>query len=414
MSLYHWLRTNFYLSPDEGGSAGAASAASQGASQGAASQAPASTSATTAGGTGGGTSTPSSGAASSSPTASQTLSGQAGASSASPATASGTASGGEYTSIIDVIRGYGATDLATQFANNEHGLLQHLILERARAQQYEPVLRQLQENSAEWQEFLRQKQAAAQARQGQNEPWYAKFGFKPPDWNPAWERQITQDANGNLSVAPGADPSLLQKYREYRAFRQNLAEKFLSNPYEFIQGPVQELAQQIARQEIQQHLGGYQDRVYADQFVNTNPWLFQVDQNGSPITDPRTGQRLLSPMGDAFHKAVIRAQQMGIQDVRGQQEYAMAVVQRDAALVQLRAATPQQQQQQANQQFLQQAGAGANHQGNVGPAQSPAPANGNPPPTPGTATLGDSNRLRELMMRNMVAGGYQPGAVAVN
>src|SRR5207247_1273253 len=50
-----------------------------------------------------------------------------------------------------------------------------------------------------------------------------------PEWNPAFEQFLTTDANGNIVAVPGADPTLPQKYREYKqaekAFISNLGQK---------------------------------------------------------------------------------------------------------------------------------------------------------------------------------------------
>lgn len=387
------------------------------ATQGAAAQAPAVTSVGQAAGGTGGVTTPAAAPPSSSGggIAASPISQPAGATglgSTQPTTPAATPPAApEFVSIRDVVRNYGAGDLADQFTD-EHALLQHLLIQRQQAQQVQPWLQQFQQNQPQFQEFLRTRQAAEQ--QQRDKPWFDKF-WQPPEFNRQWERLITRDANGNLSVVPGADPGIIAKYQAYQQFRSQAADRLMENPFTFFEEPVKQLAQQMAQQEIQRHLGGYKDQQFATQFIETNPWLYQRDPSGNALVNPATGDRVLSREGQAFKGYVEHAQaRLGINDIRGQQEFALAMVQRDAALAQIKTAPPQtpaQQQAASNQAFLTQQGqAGATHQPNSGPAQSPAPALGNPQvPAQTQVRVGDTISLAERMTRNFQAAGFQAG-----
>ena len=234
---------------------------------------------------------------------------------------------------------------------------------------------------AEFQEWRAQQARAAAARQEAEKPWYDKW-WQPPAYDPSWDRLLSQDANGNLTAAPGAPADLVQRYQNYRHFRQQQAERLMANPYTFFEEPIKHLAAQEAERIVGQHLGGYKDTNFAQTFVQQNTsWLHQHDAQGNPVRDLMGGGPVLSSWGQKFAGYVREAQDRhGIQAVEGQQEYALMKVQLDRALELLAqqqpaaaALPPANPRAAANEQVLQEA------KGRQRGGRAPLPNNGAAP-----------------------------------
>lgn len=297
----------------------------------------------------------------------------------------------------------GGQDLSQQFQSDE-AVLQHLLAERGRVQQLSQFAQygqQVMPHWSEFQNFLAQRQAAQQ-QPAQEKPWWSQF-WNPPEYDPSWERQVQQDAQGNFIPAPGAPPDVVNKVLAFRQFRTAQAERLMQNPFQFFEQPIKTLAQQVAQQAIQQHMGQYQDQLFAREVTQRNAaWLYARDQQGNLLTeqtfDPRTGQQnilpVLSPHGQAFRQFVMDAHALGIQDVRAQEKYAMALLQAQWATAQANQGNPAAQNAAAKQQFLQQ---GAAHAPNAGGSVSPPNLNGTAPSQNQNLSLGDRlrSRLRE-------------------
>ena len=200
------------------------------------------------------------------------------------------------------------------------------------------------------QQFLSQQQAP---RQQQPTPEQKRY-FGLPEFNPEWLDFLERDAAGNVVPKVGAPPDIVGKVVQYQKALQNFQYKFYQQPEQFLQPLIQDAVTPLVQQAIQQNLKGYQDQVFATNFLaqNTN-WLHYHDTQGQVIRDPVTGGYALTPEGNMFIAHLKRAENMGIRDLQGQQAYAMD---------QMRLAyyTAQQNQQQAvqnsqaqNQQFLQ-------------------------------------------------------------
>lgn len=266
-------------------------------------------------------------------------------------------------------------------------------------QQLAPAARSYLQDRDQYVAWKRQQEAEAQKQRAQDpqQPWYAKW-FTPPEYNPAWERQITTDANGNIVAVPGAPPGVVEKYLNYRQHRQELAEKFMSNPYQFIEEPVKHLAQQMAEQAVQKHLQQYQDQNFAKDFVNQQAsWLYDRDQTGNvrvqQVLDPNTGrfvnQPVLSQWGAKLRDYVMeesqRQQNRGYSDLQEQQRNALMRVQLEYAISRVNelekgapsapAAPPATPRQEANSRFL-------NTNGGLRPSSPATPPNINPPSQP--------------------------------
>jgi hypothetical protein len=204
-----------------------------------------------------------------------------------------------------------------------------------------------------------QQQAAATEK-----PWWSEF-WNPPEYQHGWESLLTTDAQGNVIPKPGTPPDVLPKYLAYQQFQREQAQQLMRNPFQFFEKPIQMIAQKIAMEEVRRHLGQYSEQNYATEFTRNNAsWLYQRSGDGQVILDPVTRAPALSGWGTRFRDYVLHAQQMGIMDVRGQEQWAMGMVQRDYAISQMPApggaggapagGAPVNPRDAANAQFLQQ------------------------------------------------------------
>ena len=195
--------------------------------------------------------------------------------------------------------------------------------------------------------WKQQQQAAAQARQAEDKPWYAQF-WNPPEYDPQWRNLVRQDEQGNWLPVPGAPPDVVPKFLAAQQFRTREAEKFLSNPHTYIEEPVKLLARQIAEETVQKHLAGYKETISANQFTQEHaPWLYEHDERGgirqSQVFDPGSGryvsQNVLSQYGQQFRdfaaQEAERQRSRGYTDIEEQKTNALTRVQLNYALAQL-------------------------------------------------------------------------------
>lgn len=333
----------------------------------------------------------------------------AGAMPATPGT-TGTSTDPAYMSVRDALAGYGL-DLRGQF-QDDHSALQHLILLANRAQENNQLAQYGQEYLQNAEQFRAWQNQQAQAQQEQARK--QKEWFKAPEFDPSWQHKLTRDpSTGELRVMPGNDPSILQKYHQWVEHQRNFMERFSRDPIEAIKPGLEGVVREMAEKIVQQQLGGFQEQTEAQRFVSQNrAWLHQQDQNGRVVTN-EAGQPLLSPLGQTFARYVNRAEQIGLRNVKEQQDYALALTQRDylAAVMQQQSAQQGVQQQgvqqpanpidAANQAARNSFLAGA-QQGRGSQAATAAVVPTSPAPT---TTRG----LADAMMAEMAANGFQPG-----
>lgn len=188
----------------------------------------------------------------------------------------------------------------------------------------------------------------------------------PSDFNPEWLKIVQLDPQTGKYVVPwGYDPSIGPKVDQYVSWRKEAFEKFLADPMSMLEKGIVPLIQQEAAKLAQQQVGGYADQQFAVSYVQSQPWMFQKNEQGQQLQDPVSGQPLLTPMGLKFRQYVQVAERQGIRDIRQQATWATAMVERDAAIWQL-------QQISAGGQ---QAVAGAAGGGNPPAAGTPAQTN---------------------------------------
>lgn len=232
-------------------------------------------------------------------------------------------------------------------------------------QQLAPYAQAYLQNAAEFEKWRQsQRQQQPEAPQA-DKPWWGDF-WNPPEYQQSWESLLDRDPNGNIVLRPGTPPDILPKYLAYRQYRQEMADKFLSNPYQFLEKPIQTLAEKIAKEQIQSHMGQFREQQYASSFARDNSaWLYQHGPDNHVLLDPITRQPVLSPWGSRFRDYVVQAERMGLRDVASQESFAQTAVQRDYYLAMAQAAqqpggapppAPANPRVAANQDFLSRQG----------------------------------------------------------
>lgn len=201
-----------------------------------------------------------------------------------------------------------------------------------------------------------QNQPAAAAPATPAAPQAGKF-WNPPEYNPAWEGLVTKGADGQLALAPGTPADVLPKYIAYHAHKRDFAEKLLSNPEATLAPLIAAQAEAKAREIIQKETATRDETTYVQSFIRENSdWLHQRDVSGRVVT-AANGAPVLSPIGQAFQAHVNQAQQLGIRDARGQEQYARNMLRSDILA--------QQQAQAAQAAAAQQSVTAANRRPNA-------------------------------------------------
>lgn len=248
--------------------------------------------------------------------------------------------------------------------------------------------------------------AAVQARQVQpGTPAAAATEQKwwnPPEWNEEWERYLVKDPKtGQLVSVMGADPSLPLKYQQHRDWQATSFKKLMADPIGTLKPGLEPLVKEMAMAMVKEHLSGYDDRQFANQFVQgqAQAWAFQKDANGQVMRNQYTGQPVLAPAGQAFVRNVQAVESLGIKDVRAQQQLATILTEYEAMKAMMgqqggQPANPQQAAAATNQQQKQQTVAGGNRSIAARHPSTPAATDQVRPNTPGR---GRGKSLRERL-----------------
>lgn len=213
----------------------------------------------------------------------------------------------------------------------------------AQYQQLLPHTRQYLEDRPEYEKWLASRNQPQQQVQQQAPPQAPKqeSWWNPPQLRDAYKRYIVKDENGRDAISPDAPIDARHAITEYFQYRQNFAEKFLTNPEEALSPMVARLAQQQAQEIVQSRFEEMQRQQFVSTLEQSNrDWLY--DQSGN-----------VSPEGEAARNYIEQAKAMGISSPEARWNYALQMVERDL-LYQAREAQARQAQQQAFQSALPQ------------------------------------------------------------
>lgn len=282
---------------------------------------------------------------------------------------------------------------------------QRQLAEMQALQQQMAPLAQMGWHLYQQQQQQQQRQQPAQPAGGGQPAWNNPFGL--PQFDQAYYNFVRRDPQtGDIVPVIGAPPDAVARYQDYAERLRNVQHEFWQQPQKFLQPLIQEQAQKIAREVVQQHFGQYQQQQTVQQIVAQNrDWMYQTDPATGTIRtqyNVLTGQTtpVYTAPGQFYVNAVQQATRMGITDPNAQHQFAIAQVQNavmQQRLQQLQAPAAGQQQQQ---QFLQQAAqGGAGHaQPQPGSFAPAAAVPGQPAPTAQT--------LEDMLRNQFQADGY--------
>lgn len=302
-------------------------------------------------------------------------------------------------SVRDALASYGI-DLRGQF-QDDRAALAYLANQYRQAQQYAQAGQVYLQHRSEFERWQDEQKRQAAAQDQQKKSWW-----NAPQYDPGWFNKLTRNAYTNqLEVLPGHDPAIVQRVLAWQEHQRNFLDKFSQDPITAIRPGIEEVVQQVAARMVQEQLGGYSQQMSARE-------VYQQNQEWMVETDPQTGRPTLSPLGHRYAEYVKQADQAGLQGVQAQHQYALGMTQRDYLLSRVQQGGQQQQQpgtqqqvdpnQQVKNNFLQNA---AQHQYQM---QQPPPPPGNSQAPPPVRT--GPRALREMMLADMQANGFAPGA----
>lgn len=318
-------------------------------------------------------------------------------------TAATTSAATDWVGVRDALKGLGV-ELPPQYSDDRSALAA-LAASYRQNQEMQPLAQAGREYQQYRDQFTAWRAQQAEAERAKASQAQASW-WKAPEFDPSWRSKLVRDPQtGEIKALPGNDPSIVQKFLAAEEHRQQFMDRFAFDPLGAVKPGVEEVARKIAMEIVQQHLGGYQERVAAQGIVQQNSaWLHARDAQGNVVIDQGTGRPQLSEMGQRYaHYVGVGAQRGWSQDQ--QHEYAMTAVQRDYLLQNRAAPTAAAQTatgDAAKAAFLQSAAGVRGVTG--GAAVAPGvvtPANGSP--------MNGMRDLQNRMLQNMAAGGILPG-----
>ena len=234
---------------------------------------------------------------------------------------------------------------------DERAIAQRLYQSLEREKQASHALAQYQQIMPVTQQYLRDRPEFEKWRAAQSAPQQPavapaakeepKGWWQPPQLRDAYKRYIVKDENGRDAIHPDTPLDAKHAISEYFQYRQDFAEKFLTNPEEALSPMVTRLAQQQAEQIVTQQLQEAGRKQYVQTLEEQNKdWLYADFQN-----------RVVSKEGEAARKYIEHAARIGISDPEARWQYALERVERDLIL-QVSAAQQERSRQQTFQQGL--------------------------------------------------------------
>jgi len=187
-------------------------------------------------------------------------------------------------------------------------------------QQYE-AQQPLIKYGQEYLESLRQRPAEqpAPAAEQADHPWWKAPKFDP---NLA-DRYRTQGPDGEPQWKPETPASIRAAADDYQAYIQQWTYDLATRPHEVLP--------QIIEAEVKKHIESfYEQRTtqqteeqFLTEFREKNAWIYETDpRTQKPVKDLFTGQPRYSEEGQKLLSYVSEAQELGIESIRGQLQYA--------------------------------------------------------------------------------------------
>jgi hypothetical protein len=224
------------------------------------------------------------------------------------------------------------------------GLIQQSMQWREQANQ----LQQIVPYWSQFQQFMQQQQAPQQ-QQPQNQT-QQKGWWSVPEYDERWLQAVEVGEDGQPRVKAGYSPDILWKLNNYQNWQRDSLSRILRDPIGTLKEGIVDLVQPLIQQAVAGNLGSYEQRNQAHNIIQQNShWMFESDQGGSPILNPVTGQRTLSPAGKIYTDNLKVLASQGINDPQRQHQLAF-----HNTVGQLTILAQQSRQQQAPQAAPQQ------------------------------------------------------------
>jgi hypothetical protein len=224
---------------------------------------------------------------------------------------------------------------------------QQLHQQAQQASYYRQQATVLQQQMAAYQQA---QQQAQQVQQPQAPPQPEKP--KKPEWNPEWAKLVKRDEQtgqlipANPDIASWISPDIPQKVEAYLKYQKAQQEKWLDLDPEEVEQRAIDKALEKFRAEQQEQYQKQQQAVYEHQ--SRQATYQTLEQNKDWLYEPGqvlpNGQRPLSHLGRRYYEHVVRATQIGIQDIAEQDFYAQARLRTELAAESGQQAAPQQAQ----------------------------------------------------------------------
>lgn len=225
-----------------------------------------------------------------------------------------------------------------RFQEDDATFVERSVQARQWLSQNQDLLKMMQSNRDKFQAFLESEQKAEAAKREEElkARWYPKN-----DWDRSLERYIYKDENGQLRVADGADPTLIDRYQKAAMARRETLEQIADDPVGFFEPFEQRLENRLlekVKEVVTQELLGPRDQEHAAAEIirQVQPHLFTTDA---------TGRQIPTVFGARYYQLAQEAGRLGIQDSQQIHSYAIHHIQQEHEFYRQNGANLWQQQQ---------------------------------------------------------------------
>jgi hypothetical protein len=204
-----------------------------------------------------------------------------------------------------------------------------LLSAAQQAREYRDAAQRYMQVAPQFEEFQRQQAASLQQRQQQQDESKKTVFDKQPQWDPRWATMVERDpVSGILKEKPGAPAGTAAKVQAYAQWVDEVEWLRQNDPRSYAKQVTQGEVERL----VEERMGQFNEQNFARDFERQHQqWLYQRDQAGNPLVDPRTGQTRLTPAANAFARHAIEAQQLGIRGIQQQYAYAQRMLVADVA-----------------------------------------------------------------------------------
>lgn len=195
---------------------------------------------------------------------------------------------------------------------------------------------QYREHQAEFEQWLASRQQPAPQPQAPE-----KKSWEAPPLDPKWASHVRWDAESGQYVPRDmlSSPVAVEGMNRRAEWQRDQQQKFWDNPYDFIEQGLKPRFESMLAQTKQEAIAEWQAqqreqsvRADTEQWLQQNAqYFYAMDAQGNALTDPRTGEMALTPVGQTFQAYCYKVREMGVTDPIHVRNLAMGMTQRDIA-----------------------------------------------------------------------------------